>query len=123
MSLSLPKHPVARSIGIPLVHLMICIFNIYFFVFGVENAVSRIRKQTNDPAIFDLNVPRLYVYSKADHLVLEDDVASHIADARRKGFSKVQELLFETSAHCAHAMTHKEQYWKAVASIFGDRNS
>ncbi|KAL1587030.1 hypothetical protein WHR41_04085 [Cladosporium halotolerans] len=123
MSLSLPKHPLSRIVGVPLVHLMICMFNIYFFLFQVENAVSRIRKQTNDPAMIALNVPRLYVYSKADQLVLEDDVASHVADARRKGYSKVQELLFESSAHCAHAMTHKEQYWKAVATIFGDRRS
>lgn len=119
-SLSLPKHLLAQIIGIPLVHLMICMFGLIFFLFNAEHFMARIRRQLNDPALFDVKVPRLYVFSHADELVLSRDVANHAADAREKGFLKVSELPFERSAHCAHAMAHGEQYWGAVDRLISE---
>ncbi|KAM0723094.1 hypothetical protein Q7P37_001294 [Cladosporium fusiforme] len=119
-SLSLPKHPLAQIIGLPLVHFMICMFGLVFFLFSAENFMARIRRQLNEPALFAVEVPRLYVFSHADKLVLSRDVASHAADARRKGYLKVSELPFENSAHCAHAMAHGEQYWAAVDRVISE---
>lgn len=45
------------------------------------------------------------------------DVKSHADDAKIKGYRETSEVLFEASAHCAHAMAHKEQYWEAVAGL------
>lgn len=116
-SLSLPKHPLAQIIGVPLIHLMICMFGLFFILFNAEHVMAKIRRQLNDSTFFDVRVPRLYVYSDADELVLGEDVASHAEDARGKGFVRVQEVRFEDSRHCAHALAHGEEYWGAVGRV------
>lgn len=117
ISLSLPKSPMAKYLGVPLIHLMLCLFYLSFLIPGTENMVSRSRRQLNDPRYFSSLVPRVYVYSEADQLVLYQDVKSHVDDAKRNGYEDVKELLFEASGHCAHAMVHKDEYWKAIDNI------
>lgn len=117
MILSLPKTAWAKYFGIPLIHIMLCLFYLSFLVPGSENVVSQSRKQLNDPGLFSPLVPRLYIYSKADQLVLYEDVKTHVDDAKQKGYLAVSELLFEASGHCAHAMTHKDEYWKTIDGI------
>ena len=79
--------------------------------------LTRSRKCLNDPEMFGVDVPRLYVYSKADELVPWRDVESHAEDAGRRGYGEVKRVLFEDSAHCAHAMAHREEYWGAVEGV------
>jgi hypothetical protein len=96
---------------------VLCLLYLALFVTGAEDAITRIRKQLNNPKLFNSEVPRLYIYSKADQLVPYQDVKSHIDDAKTKGYRATSELFFEASAHCAHAMAHKKQYWEAVAGL------
>jgi hypothetical protein len=98
-------------------HIVVFLLYLVFFVTRAENAITKIRKQLNDHKLFSPDVPRLYIYSKADQLVPYQDVKSHIDDANVKGYGATSEVLFEASAHCAHAMVHKEQYWEAVAGL------
>jgi hypothetical protein len=122
MSLSMPKSPVARILGPPILHLVLCFIFLALFVTGAEDVITRIRKQLNDEDLFGHDVQRIYVYSKADQLVPWQDVKSHADDARRKGYAKTSELIFGASAHCAHAMSHKDQYWETIGALLKTRN-
>jgi hypothetical protein len=117
MSHSLPKSPLAKTLGPLLIHFTLCLFYLAIFVFRFETVITRSRKVLNDPEMFAPSVPRLYIFSKADELVPYVDVESHADDAGRRGYSAVRRVLFESSGHCAHAMAHKEQYWGAVDGL------
>ena len=117
MSLSLPKSPLAQYLGPVFIHFTLCLFYLAIFVFRFETVITRSRRCLNDPEMFGTDAPRLYVYSKGDELVPWGDVESHAEDARGKGYGDVRRVLFGDSAHCAHAMVHKEQYWEAVAGL------
>lgn len=121
MSLSMPRSPFTKFLGPPILHLVLCLLFLALFVTGTEDVITRIRKRLNDHVLFSTEVPRLYIYSKADQLVPYQDVKSHADDAKRKGYLGAQELLFEASAHCAHAMVHKDQYWEAIAVLLETR--
>ena len=86
MSHSLPKNSLpARILGPLLIHLTLCLFYLAIFVCRFESVLTRSRKCLNDPEMFGTQVPRLYVFSKADELVPWRDVESHAEDAGRKG--------------------------------------
>jgi hypothetical protein len=95
----------------------LCLFYLAIFVCQFESVLTRSRRCLNDPEMFGLDVPRLYVFSKADELVPYGDVQVHAEDARKKGYAEVRQVLFEDSAHCAHAMAHKDEYWGAVEGV------
>jgi hypothetical protein len=114
---SMSKSLLTKYLGTPILHAVVFLLYLVFFVTRAENAITKIRKQLNDHKLFSPDVPRLYIYSKADQLVPYQDVKSHIDDANVKGYGATSEVLFEASAHCAHAMVHKEQYWEAVAGL------
>lgn len=117
MSLSMLRSPLAKIIGPPVIHLVLCFLYFALWVTGAEDVITRIRRQLNDHMLFDPEVPRLYMYSRADQLVPWQDVKSHADDAKSKGYKKTNELMFESSAHCAHAMSHKDQYWQAIGAL------
>jgi len=117
MTLSMPKNPMTKYLGPPILHIVLCLLFLALFITRAEDVITRIRRQLNDRKLFSPDVPRLYIYSKADQLVPYQDVKSHADHARRNGYSVTSELLFEESAHCAHALAHKEQYWEAVAGL------
>jgi hypothetical protein len=117
MSHSLPKPPLAQYLGPLLIHVTLCLFYLAIFVCQFESVLTRSRRCLNDPEMFGLDVPRLYVFSKADELVPYGDVQVHAEDARKKGYAEVRQVLFEDSAHCAHAMAHKDEYWGAVEGV------
>jgi hypothetical protein len=117
LTLSMPKSPLTKYLGAPILRFVVFLLYLVLFITRAEDAITRIRKQLNDHKLFSPDVPRLYIYSKADQLVPYQDVMNHAEDARIKGYGATSEVLFEASAHCAHAMVHKEQYWEAVAGL------
>ena len=117
LTLSMPKSPLTKYLGPPILHFVLCLLYLALFLTRAEDAITQIRNQLNDHKLFSPDVPRLYIYSKADQLVPYQDVKSHADDAKIKEYRATSEVLFETSAHCAHAMVHKEQYWEAVAGL------
>ena len=117
LTLSMPKSPLTKYLGLPILHFVLCLLYLALFVTRAEDTITRIRNQLNDHRLFSPDVPRLYIYSKADKLVPYQDVKSHADDAKIKGYRATSEVLFEDSAHCAHAMVHREEYWQAVAGL------
>lgn len=84
---------------------------------GVENTVSATRRSLNDVSLLDLGVPRLYIYSKTDQMVLWQDVYLHSEEARQKGYRCVRELVLSDTKHCAHILKDPERYWDTVLDI------
>jgi hypothetical protein len=123
LTLSMPKSPLTKYLGSPILRLVVFLLYLVLFITRAEDAITKIRKQLNDHKLFGPDVPRLYIYSKADQLVPYQDVKSHADDAKAKGYRATSEVLFESSAHCAHAMVHKEQYWEAVAGLLNAGDS
>lgn len=62
-------------------------------------------------------VPRLYLFSKADHLIPSADVLEHAAAARHQGVDVTVEE-FEGTMHVAHVRKEPERYWGAVKSLW-----
>lgn len=117
LTLSMPKSPLTKYLGTPILRFVVFLLYLVLFVTRAEDAITKIRKQLNDHKLFSPDVPRLYIYSKVDQLVPYQDVKNHAEVARFKGYRATSEVLFEGSAHCAHAVVHKEQYWEAVAGL------
>jgi hypothetical protein len=118
MVIALPKNPFVRLLGAALVHVVLAaLFVVDKLGFG--NAVSYARERLNDEALFELKMPRLYIYSKVDEMVRWSDVYDHAEDARRKGYKRVSEVVFDHSGHCAHLREDEDKYWKAVEDCYG----
>lgn len=113
---ALPKNPMTRFLGSIMVYLVLTVIFI-IDAHGGQNAVTCARNGLNDDALFGINVPRLYIFSKEDEMVGWSDVQDHAKEAKRKGFKNVQALVFEGSGHCAHAMQDSDRYWNAVKQI------
>ena len=123
LTLSMPKSSLTRYLGPPILHIVLCLLYLALFLTRADDSITRIRKQLSDHKLFNPEVPRLYIYSKADQLVPYQDVKSHADDAKVQGYRATSEVLFETSAHCAHAMAYKEQYWEAVGGLLAPHAS
>lgn len=83
-------------------------------LFRIEDTVSQLRRQLNDPALVPTSVRRLYLYSKADEMVRWEDVGGHVEEARGRGYERVQEVRFEGAAHCALMLEGGGRYRRAV---------
>jgi len=118
MIVTLPKNPVVRLLGTALVHMVLVVFFVLDKL-GFGNAVSTVRQRLNDKTLFELRMPRVYIYSKADEMVHWDDVHDHADDARRKGYERLVEVVFDRSGHCAHIREDEDKYWKAVDECYG----
>ena len=82
--------------------------------FGIENAISRVRRRLNDNALFPLTTPRLYLYSEGDAMVDFRDVHDHVEEARLQGCTVVREEKFLKAPHCAMLTEDQSRYWNAV---------
>ncbi|KAK5659384.1 hypothetical protein OQA88_1477 [Cercophora sp. LCS_1] len=87
---------------------------------GVQDAVERSRRVLNDKAVIDGRASRLYLYSKADEMVLSTDVEDHSDEAEAKGMS-VHRVAFEKSAHCGHVRAYEDAYWGAVDEVLSTK--
>ena len=70
----------------------------------------------NDSSLFPAPTTRLYLYSKGDDLVLWQDVESHAAVAKQKGYD-VRTELFDGSQHVGHVMLDRDRYWNTVKRV------
>jgi hypothetical protein len=110
---SLPQTFVWQWFGWLAVHLMIaCIFT-YDKVTGTEHKFFVMCRELNDPTLFDMRTPRVYLYSKADQMVGDDEVDEH-ADAAIAMGRDVVKVRFENSPHAGHVREDESKYWGAV---------
>ncbi|KAJ7052955.1 hypothetical protein C8F01DRAFT_1169358 [Mycena amicta] len=89
---------------------------------GSQSTHSFIRDGLNNPGLLawiNDDALRVYIYSDEDEVADMNEVASHAADARRKGL-RVQEELFSRSGHVRHAAKDPKRYWAIVNGAWRD---
>ncbi|KAL9618112.1 MAG: hypothetical protein Q9160_007119 [Pyrenula sp. 1 TL-2023] len=114
---SLPKYWLVRLLGKYIVLAALILLRIVDKVFRRENVVTVIRRRLNDPRIVDVQIPRCYLYSKADDMVWWQDVEEHAFEAKQKGWH-VESVRFETSGHVNHPREDATKYWDAISTMW-----
>ncbi|KAF2651585.1 indole-diterpene biosynthesis protein-like protein PaxU [Lophiostoma macrostomum CBS 122681] len=110
---SLPQTLLWRWFGWLAIHLMIASIFAYNKVTGAEHKFLVLWRELNDPTIFDARTPRVYLYSKVDKMVGDDEVEEH-ADAAIAMGRDVVKVRFENSPHAGHVREDEGKYWGAV---------
>ncbi|KAK5685451.1 hypothetical protein LTS10_003530 [Elasticomyces elasticus] len=85
-------------------------------LWGSPNLVAWLREGLNDASLFSREVPRVYLYSKADRMVPWSAVQDHCASSHNEGY-RANMVRFRASPHVAHVNEDKERYWGAVDSV------
>jgi len=113
MAMELPRAWIWKLIGSACIHLFLGSLFVYDLLAGKENMMTVMRRQLDDPSIFDVRAPRVYLYSKGDAMVGDDEVEEHAEGAERRGW-KVTRVRFEKSPHAGHLREDEGRYWAAV---------
>lgn len=116
-SVVLPKNPIINFLGYLLIYLLFGIYCALYKLFNVIDDVAQGRIDLNDPEIFDMSVPRLYIYSEADYIVGWKDVEEHANEAADLGVEATYEK-FSDSVHAGHLMLDAQRYWVAVQDLW-----
>lgn len=114
---SLPRTFVWRIFGSALVYLLLVGVFLFNKLTGRENKMVVMCRQLNDPTIFDMRAPRVYLYSKADQMVGYDEVEEHADAAAAKGWD-VAKIRFENSAHAGHVRENEGLYWGGIMTAW-----
>lgn len=117
MRRSMPKQ---RYPQFPIIIFVFALFGVLWAVhrvFGLENAVDRLRRLLNDPHLLQLEAKRCYVYSKSDRLVKWEDVEEHADGAARRGYDVTMEK-FEASEHVCHMRMDPVKYWGTLEKFW-----
>ncbi|KZM24874.1 hypothetical protein ST47_g3974 [Ascochyta rabiei] len=116
---SFPPIPVLKQLATIVATLILgVIWMMYHIVIGYDNnPVSRSRKQLLDSQLFDLRVPRCYLYSKGDGLIAWQDVYEHAGESMEHS-GAVTEVIFENSGHVDHARKEPNRYWDAITTVW-----
>ena len=122
MQTDLPKGLLARTVGTALIHSTIFTCGILHWTGIAELANQKLYRTLNDTkeAFLKAHIPRTYIHSKEDVMILSRDVEAHAADARAKLLEKgamgdmvvVEE--FHGTQHVMHMPSDPERYWKIV---------
>jgi len=80
---------------------------------GYPDSAGRMREDLLDPALLPSQVPRAYIYSKADKIVPYQYVEEMIALEKKEG-RQVDTERYEDTPHVAHARGDEKRYWAAV---------
>lgn len=113
MSVSLPKFPLFRFLGILTLRLLYVFFIIAYTLSRRVDWVTRMRATHNDERFVKKAGRRVYVFSEEDEMVDWRDVVKHADEAEEKGY-KVRKEMFVGSGHVSHMILQSERYWKVV---------
>ncbi|KAF2191562.1 hypothetical protein K469DRAFT_720618 [Zopfia rhizophila CBS 207.26] len=117
IKLSLPRAIFFRIFGSLLAHLLLVAIFVVDRVMRREHMIVVMCRLLNDPSLFQTKAPRVYLYSKADAMVGDDEVEEHADEAASKGW-EVEKVKFEKSPHAGHIREDKGKYWKAVMAAW-----
>ncbi|KAK3498946.1 uncharacterized protein B0T23DRAFT_306137 [Neurospora hispaniola] len=87
------------------------------WLIGASSAAAYSVAAVNNEELCAREARRLYVYSKEDDIIYWEDIESHAAQARQRGY-QVDMDMFEGTPHVGHMRMHPEQYWRAVAKTW-----
>jgi hypothetical protein len=122
LALGLPKTPVVlHYVGLVMLHLFLAAYYVAKKATGSSNKVEAMREGLLDQRYWDVGVPRAYVYSKEDKMVVWEDVVEHAGRAEMAGWKRVSVEEFEGSTHCGHLLVDEERYWGVVERVWGEQ--
>ena len=110
---SLPRTWLWRLFGSIALHLLLFVIFAFNTLTGRENRMLVMCRELNDPVVFDVRVPRVYLYSRADLMVTADEVEEHADKAEAQGWT-VKRVRFEKSPHAGHIREDAGKYWDAA---------
>jgi pimeloyl-ACP methyl ester carboxylesterase len=110
---SLPRNVLTKIFGSVAIQLFLFSVFLWDKAMRKENSMLTMARLLNDPELFDIKAPRVYLYSKADAMVGDDEVEEHAEQAAATG-RHVITVRFEKSPHAGHIMEDEGKYWGAV---------
>ncbi|KAE9379399.1 DUF829-domain-containing protein [Stipitochalara longipes BDJ] len=114
---ALPKNVVLRAFATFIMYITFPLFKLRYILTGTVDPVEEMRLALNDKTLFDLDAPRVYVYSEADDMVEPKDVEEHADEAAKLGVTVFKEK-FLTSGHAAHMIQDPKRYWNIVQRLW-----
>ncbi|KDQ59158.1 hypothetical protein JAAARDRAFT_175911 [Jaapia argillacea MUCL 33604] len=114
------RNPFIRYPSAILVWLFFSSSHLLAIILRRKPWVDALKETLNKPDLLpwmDKNTPRLYIYSKTDHLIPWKQIEAHAKEGEEKGFD-VRSEVFEKSDHVAHARTDPKRYWGAVEDVW-----
>jgi hypothetical protein len=118
IAVGLPKNIVLRTIGTLILHLMYAFYVFGYLLTGQEDLVEQTRRALNDKSLFDLDAPRVYIYSVADDMVDWRDVEEHGEEAMKLGYTVNREK-YLAGGHAGHLIEDPKRYWSIVQELWG----
>jgi hypothetical protein len=116
---ALPKNPVLHLLGLIGLHLFLWAYYVVYALFRWDDVLTVMFRELNDKSLFPEDAPRLYIYSKEDNMILDEDVEDHAKEAEKKGWSCTLSK-FEGTGHVAHMMSDPKRYWAAVKALWDE---
>lgn len=118
MATALPRFWLFRTLGSVAIHLFLASLFVYGTLTGRGHKVVYIRQKLNQTLFFE-HAPRVYLYSKGDEMVGDDEVEEHADQAEAEGW-QVTRVRFERSPHAGHIREDEGRYWAAVQKAWND---
>jgi hypothetical protein len=113
----MPKNMILRAIVALIWYISYPFFKLKYLLTGTVDVVKDMRLATNDKSLFDLDAPRVYIYSEADDMVEPKDVEEHADEAKALGYTVSREK-YLTSGHAAHMIQDPKRYWGIVQRLW-----
>lgn len=101
---------------------------VYGFCYGCElfydhvtefelKVVSQTWDRLLEESLWDLAMPRCYLFSEGDNLICFKEIEDHAAALRRLG-ARVESVNFKISGHVQHARLDPEKYRSAISNVW-----
>lgn len=116
-AVGMPKNIILRFIGVFLFRILLVLWRLSDVLRTKPNVIDKLRLDLNDATKFNVDTPRMYIYSEKDDMVEWTDVEDHIEDAKGKGY-KVEAEKYKESGHAAHMVFDPTRYWLAVERLW-----
>lgn len=127
----MPKGFVAQALGAVTTHSMLAITSVMHFTGFAELATVKLYRTLNDEneAFLKAHIPRTYIHSQTDTMILSRDVEEHAETARKKLGEKGAEAdlvrveEFADTAHVLHMPSDPARYWRIVQDTWAKAQS
>ncbi|CAD6499656.1 BgTH12-03764 [Blumeria graminis f. sp. triticale] len=118
----IPNNFILIFLGYALIYFLFGIYCGIYKLFNMLDGVAEGRIEFNNPELFDVQTPRLYIYSESDPIVDWNDVEEHAHEAEETGYQVMYEK-FTESGHAGHLMVDANRYWGTVRRMWEKINS
>ncbi|EPE32659.1 alpha/beta-Hydrolase [Glarea lozoyensis ATCC 20868] len=113
----LPQFFLIRLIGLLFIKMIYGGYMLGYMILRKKNLIDAIRFDFNNPQVFRIETPRLYLFSDEDQMVRTKDIAEHAEEAEGLGYIVFREH-FGRGKHCALLLEDEGRYWRGVERLW-----